>query len=174
MGLFHWLGREPFFTFYFRQYTYAYNFINIHSPHDTFKERATLWMLEDDETNDKKQPVIWSRVASGVDGIIQAPIKGSIVGECISSGKTINIQDAYQDKRFNPEVDIKTGFHTTSVLAVPVKNKEGKVIGAIQMINKQKEMEAEGGEKAVFSEGDIKCVQMLCSHVANFIRVVYA
>jgi len=146
-------------------------------------ERATLWMLEEDEKNQKKQPVIWSRVASGVDGLIHAPLQGSIVGDCIRTGEIINIQDAYKDDRFNPEVDIKTGFHTTSVLAVPVKNQDGKVIGAIQMINKQKEKTnvdkiSEGDETsaaaAVFTEGDIKCVQMLCSHVANFIRVVYA
>jgi len=137
-------------------------------------ERATLWMLEEDSTT--KQKTIWSRVASGVDGLIQAPLEGSIVGECIRTGEIVNIENAYEDDRFDQHVDAKTGFHTHSVLAVPVRNEKGKVIGAIQMINKQNNddnNEECGKGKAGFGPGDIKCVQMLCSHVASFMRVVH-
>ena len=121
-----------------------------------------------DEDKDTKQKTLWSRVASGVDGVIEAPLEGSIVGECVQSGEIIIIEDAYQDRRFDPKVDKKTGFHTESVLAVPVRGDNGKVIGAIQMINKKDNK----GKSCSFGEGDIKCVKMLCSHVSSFLRIV--
>lgn len=127
-------------------------------------------MLEEDSKTNQK--TIWSRVASGVNGVIMAPLEGSIVGDCIRTGEIINIEDAYQDDRFDPKVDQSTGFHTVSVLAVPVKNDEGKIIGAIQMINKKNE--AKEGDLTSFDEGDIRCAKMLCSHVSCFIRVVHA
>jgi GAF domain-containing protein len=134
------------------------------------EERATLWML--DECSKTKQKTIWSRVASGVNGVIEAPLDGSIVGDCIMTGEIINIEDAYQDNRFDRHVDESTGFRTRSVLAVPVKNDGGNVIGAIQMINKKDE--ANEGKSTSFDEGDIRLVKMLCSHVSSFIRVVHA
>ena len=131
-------------------------------------ERATLWMLDEDKNTKKK--TLWSRVASGVDGVIEAPLKGSLVGESVQSGEIINIADAYQDSRFDSDIDKQTGFHTESVLVVPVRDDEGKIIGAIQMINKKDDE----GNRCSFGEGDIKCVKMLGSHVSCFKRVVAA
>lgn len=126
-----------------------------------------------DEDAETKEQMIWSRVASGVDGVIQTPLKGSIVGDCIQSGEIVNIHDAYEDKRFDSKVDQKTGFKTKAVLAVPVKDDDGKVIGAIQMINK-KDPNNIDSHADYFGEGDIRCVKMLASHVSCFIRVVNA
>ena len=54
-----------------------------------------------------------------------------------SSGKTINIPYAYADLRFNPAFDKKSGFFTRSILCVPVINKEGRIIGVTQVLNKR-------------------------------------
>ena len=54
-----------------------------------------------------------------------------------TSGKTINIPYAYADLRFNPAFDKKTGFFTRSILCVPVVNKDGKIIGVTQVLNKR-------------------------------------
>ena len=53
------------------------------------------------------------------------------------SRDVINIPDAYESPHFNPDVDRKSGYRTKSVLAVPVTNDSGDVIGAVQVINKQ-------------------------------------
>lgn len=57
-----------------------------------------------------------------------------LVGSCIKSGEIVNIEEAYKDKRFNPNVDRLTGYKTRSVVCVPVQNRDNEVIGAIQMI----------------------------------------
>ena len=53
------------------------------------------------------------------------------------AGELANIPDACQDARFNPEWDEKTGFRTRSVLAVPMRSRNGQVIGVLQVLNKQ-------------------------------------
>lgn len=52
-----------------------------------------------------------------------------------TTGETINIADAYQDDRFNSEVDKKSGYHTKTILCLPIKSK-GNVVGVLQLINK--------------------------------------
>ena len=43
--------------------------------------------------------------------------KGSgIAGTVASTGQPVNIPDVYQDERFNPDNDRRTGYKTTSML----------------------------------------------------------
>ena len=49
----------------------------------------------------------------------------------------MNIPYAYADLRFNPAFDKQTGFFTRSILCVPISNKDDKVIGVSQMLNKR-------------------------------------
>lgn len=92
--------------------------------------------IKDDSRNE-----FWSKIASG-KGLkyseIHLPLHGNNIACAVAkSGHTVNIADAYSDKRFSKELDIITGFKTTSLLAVPLKNKEGKVIGVFQLNNKE-------------------------------------
>lgn len=48
----------------------------------------------------------------------------------------INIKNAYDDPRFNCEIDQKTGYKTNAMLSMPIANYEGDVIGVAQIINK--------------------------------------
>lgn len=92
--------------------------------------------IKDDSRNE-----FWSKIASG-KGLkyseIHLPLHGNNIACAVAkSGHTVNIADAYSDERFSKELDIITGFKTTSLLAVPLKNKEGKVIGVFQLNNKE-------------------------------------
>lgn len=50
--------------------------------------------------------------------------------------------DIAQDERFNHKVDAKTGYHTRSMLCLPIKDSNNEVIGVAQVINKQGDNEA--------------------------------
>jgi adenylate cyclase len=95
-------------------------------------DRSTLFM------NDEKTNELFSRVAMG-DGIgeIRLPNSAGIAGAVFTSGDTVNIPYAYADLRFNPAFDKQTGYFTRSILCVPVVNKDGKVIGVTQVLNKR-------------------------------------
>ena len=95
-------------------------------------DRATLFL------NDEKTNELFSRVAMGQGiGEIRLPNTAGIAGSVFSSGKTMNIPYAYADLRFNPAFDKQTGYFTRSILCVPVTNKNGKVIGCTQVLNKK-------------------------------------
>ena len=95
-------------------------------------DRATLFL------NDEKTNELFSRVAMGEGmGEIRLPNTAGIAGSVFSSGKTMNIPYAYADLRFNPAFDKQTGYFTRSILCVPVTNKNGKVIGCTQVLNKK-------------------------------------
>ena len=94
-------------------------------------DRSTLFL------NDEKTGQLWSEVGQGLDSLqIRLPNHLGIAGAVFTSGKVINIPHAYADLRFNPAFDKKTGYFTRSLLCVPITNKEGKVIGVTQVLNK--------------------------------------
>lgn len=67
----------------------------------------------------------------------------SIAGYVALSGKSLNIPNVYQlDENypfnFNQSYDKNTGYHSQSMLTVPMHNPKGEVIGILQMINKKR------------------------------------
>jgi len=77
-------------------------------------ERSSLYLI--DRENDE----MWARIAQGVDVIeIRFPLGVGIAGTVGKTGEIVNIADAYEDARFNPEFDKKTGFRTKSILCIP-------------------------------------------------------
>ena len=95
-------------------------------------ERSTLFL------NDEKSNELWSEVGEGLNvAQIRFPNHMGIAGAVFTTGETINIPYAYADMRFNPTFDKQTNFFTRSILCVPVVNKDGKVIGVTQALNKK-------------------------------------
>ena len=94
-------------------------------------DRCSVFIL-DRQTNE-----LWSKVALGMQHTeIRVPFGKGIAGHVASAGQTINIQDAYQDERFTHEIDRLTGYRTRNILAVPLKNVGGHIIGVFEAMNK--------------------------------------
>jgi signal transduction protein with GAF and PtsI domain len=58
-------------------------------------------------------------VAEGV-AEISVPIGKGIAGAVASTGKLVNIANAYADPHFDSTYDMQTGYHTKSILCAPV------------------------------------------------------
>ncbi|TKS67178.1 Dual 3',5'-cyclic-AMP and -GMP phosphodiesterase 11A [Collichthys lucidus] len=84
---------------------------------------------------------------------VQVPWGKGIIGYVAEHGETVNIPDAYQDRRFSDEIDKLTGYKTKSLLCMPIRNSDGEIIGVAQAINK-----SSSGE--LFTEDDEKVLQM--------------
>ncbi len=69
--------------------------------------------------------------------------KSTLVSHAAGAGKVINIADAYAVTDYDlsgpRRMDEKTGYHTQSVLCIPMKNHEGDLNGVLQLINAQDE-----------------------------------
>ncbi len=68
-------------------------------------DRCTLFLL------DAERGELWSKVAEGSKEI-RVPVTKGIAGHVVTTGELLNIKDAYQDSRFNPEIDKRTGYRT--------------------------------------------------------------
>jgi serine phosphatase RsbU (regulator of sigma subunit) len=98
----------------------------------TEAERGTLFLV-DESSNE-----IWSLIAHGLEKQeIRLPLGKGIAGHVAQTGEVVLIPDAYADPRFNPEVDKRTGYRTRTILCLPIHNKAGKIIAALQLLNKQ-------------------------------------
>jgi GAF domain-containing protein len=45
--------------------------------------------------------------------------------------------DAYSDPRFSSATDKATGYRTTTILCMPIKSIDGRIVGVLQAINKR-------------------------------------
>jgi len=61
-----------------------------------------------------------------------------VAGWVATKRQALNIRNAYQDDRFNPEIDKQTNYRTRTILCTPILSSTGHVVGVIQMVNKKK------------------------------------
>jgi len=95
-------------------------------------ERTTLFLI------DREKEELWSKVAQELEvAEIRTPLSEGIVGHVASSGETLNIRNAYDDDRFNPSVDERTGFRTATVLCMPLTDRRGEIVGVTEVMNKK-------------------------------------
>ncbi|WP_437597423.1 SpoIIE family protein phosphatase [Sorangium sp. So ce590] len=83
---------------------------------------------------DEEAKELYSRVATG-EAQIRVSIDKGIAGECARNRRTVVVDDCYTDPRFNPEIDRRTGYHTKSVITVPLIGLDDKLVGVLQMLN---------------------------------------
>ena len=98
-------------------------------------ESCTLWML------DREKDELWSRVSHSLKEI-RIPASHGIAGHVACHGKPELINDPYGDPRFDVEVDMIMGYRTKSLIAFPIQNSDGTIIGVFQAVNKIAEDDA--------------------------------
>ena len=83
------------------------------------------------------------------------------------TGKTINIKDVYEAEGFDftgtREYDRSTGYRSKSMLVIPMKNNESKIIGVLQLLNA---MDPETHAVVEFSAEYIDLIAALASQAA--------
>jgi len=100
---------------------------------------------------------LYSNVNS-TGGELRISITAGIAGHVATTGEPVVIHSAYDDERFNKDVDVKTGFKTRNILCVPLKVKKGGVIGVVQLINKARESVMAGQQFGQFSQAEAASV----------------
>ncbi|XP_031441005.1 cGMP-specific 3',5'-cyclic phosphodiesterase isoform X2 [Clupea harengus] len=129
-------------------------FLHIHELIEA--DRYSLFLVGEDSSNRK---FLVSRLFDVAEGstleqasssCIRLDWNKGIVGHVAATGQPLNIRNAYEDSRFNAEVDQITGYKTQSILCMPIKNHRDEVVGVAQAINKK------CGENSAFTEQDEK------------------
>ena len=115
-------------------------------------DRGTLYLVDDV----KKE--LWSKILQGSNMIeIRLPVGKGLSGFVAEKGETILIPDTYADPRFNPEIDKQSGYRTRNMLCMPMKNKDGKLIGVFQLLNKK---------EGAFDAEDVNFIDAFSAHAS--------
>ncbi len=133
---------------------------------------------------------LWKNASTDTKAEAQKTLVGeySIAGYVARTGETVVLADAYDISgsapyQFNPASDKSIGYHTRSMLTLPMKNKEGEVVGVLQLINRKRDPEARVLNKrdcdshvVTFRDRDIHTAQALAGQagVALENSILYA
>jgi signal transduction histidine kinase len=111
-------------------------------------ERATLYVID----NEKNE--LWSRVLKESELTeIRLPLDGrSLAAEVARAGRLLRIDAPYEDTRFDPSVDARSGFRTRSMLVAPIDARDRRRLGVLQAVN---------DHEGVFQEDDERLIQAL-------------
>ena len=117
----------------------------------TGAERGTVFLV------DQQRNEIWSLVGIGLEQqVIRLPAERGIAGWVAREGSAVRLENAYDDPRFEPDIDRKLGFKTKQLMCLPIRNEAGAIIGVLQLLNK-----TEG-----FTDEDEAFLDALSAHVA--------
>jgi phosphoserine phosphatase RsbU/P len=117
----------------------------------TGAERGTVFLV------DRERHEIWSLVGLGLEQqVIRLPSDRGIAGWVAREGSAVRLENAYEDPRFEPDIDRRLGFKTNQLLCLPIRNEAGDIIGVLQLLNK-----TEG-----FGDEDEAFLDALSAHVA--------
>ena len=109
---------------------------------------------------DSKEDELWTTVAQGTN-TIRIPADSGIAGYAALSKEIQIVVDAYNDFRFNPEVDQHTGYTTKSILTVPLLNHNDEIIGVFQALNK---------EDGLFTLNDAEMLLLISNYASKSIE----
>jgi signal transduction histidine kinase len=88
------------------------------------------------------------------------PATKGIAGRVFQSGVAVVTQKVSDHTEFNENVDKKTGYHTESMLTVPLKRSEGDAIGVMQILN----------GSAAFDSRDMEVLQVMAAQACAAIE----
>lgn len=119
-------------------------------------DRASVFLL------DREKCELWSVIThENEKRILLFDARLGIAGAAAINGQTVNVADAYEHPLFFKEVDQKIGYRTKTLLAIPIRNAKGEIIGVGEAINKKTGM---------FTDEDAEILQALAAHVCDAIE----
>lgn len=117
-------------------------------------DRVSIFLL------DREKCELWS-VISQEKRIMRFDARLGVAGSVAMTGQMINVADAYEHPLFYKEVDLQTGYRTRTLLAVPLRDLRGEIIGVGEAINKS---------EGLFTDDDAALLQTLAAHVSDTIE----
>ncbi|EEY57908.1 3'5'-cyclic nucleotide phosphodiesterase, putative [Phytophthora infestans T30-4] len=123
--------------------------------------KKELWITQEDEER------------------VRMPLTKGLSGLIATTGKTVNTRDAYTHPHFDPSLDRKTGYRTTSVLGMPVFEDHTptnpKIVAVVIAINKKDDGATNATEdeasrrnsrhRVPFTTSDAECMTQYCREI---------
>jgi phosphoserine phosphatase RsbU/P len=91
-------------------------------------ERTSIFL------HDPPKKQLWTKVALLAQEI-RIPDDAGIAGHAFQQNELMHVSRPYEDRRFNPEPDRRTGFITRNLLTVPMLDINQRPVGVLQAVN---------------------------------------
>ncbi len=118
-------------------------------------QRSTIFLINP-HTNELE-----AVAALGINkDLLKFDYRKGIAGSVFTTGVSLNIDTLTDKVRFSEVIDDKTGFATRSILCSPITNREDKVIGVVEVLNKRSE-----NRFTIEDEKTMKVLQLIFSSV---------
>jgi HD-GYP domain-containing protein (c-di-GMP phosphodiesterase class II) len=114
--------------------------------------------------HDPRQHTLYSVVHHATDSAIHFPETHGIAGLAFTQRKVVVCNDPYNDYRFNPEIDRKTGFTTRGLFAAPIIDNKGVALGVVELVNRH--------DGVAFEEADAQRFAPLFTYISAFTQNV--
>lgn len=111
---------------------------------------------------DKEDGMLWTRLSDGI-GRIVISLDSGIVGDTYQKKEPQMVNSPYDDPRFLPNIDKKSGYVTKNILTVPIFDSKREVIGVIQLLNKF---------RRDFDDKDLSAVTFFANYVSGSLELV--
>ena len=135
-------------------------------------EPGQVEKLFDSYDLDKNGQLSFSEFSSLITRVIMADEvrlavrEGGTRHHVLSTGRALSVADVQTSPLCDHDVYRLQGYDIRSLLIGPVLDAEGKVIGLVELVNK----DPARNEGSSFSKDDEKLLAMLCSHCSIFIE----
>ena len=94
-------------------------------------DRGTIYLVD----NGKRE--VFSKAAHLPElEEIRLQVGQGVAGFVAETGEVVNVPTTSSDERFYGGVDQRTGYRTESILAAPMRDRRGAIIGVVQLLNK--------------------------------------
>jgi adenylate cyclase len=96
-------------------------------------DRTTIFLVDVDKGQ------LWAKIPQGENHRpleLRIPLNVGLAGHVATTGECLNIPDAYNHSLFNKEVDERPGYHTYTLLCMPILSSSKQVVAVVQLLNK--------------------------------------
>ncbi len=118
-------------------------------------ERCSIFIV------DKEDKMLWTKLSDGI-GRIVISLDSGIVGDTYQKQTAQIVNNPYEDKRFLPNIDKKSGFTTKNIITVPIFDSKREIIGIIQLLNKS---------RFDFDEKDLETLTFFANYVSGSLEL---
>ncbi len=119
-------------------------------------ERCSIFIVDNEDN------ILWTKLNNGMGRIVIA-LDSGIVGDTYKKREGQIVNNPYEDSRFLPNIDKKSGFITKNMLCIPIFNSKREIMGVIQLLNKS---------RFDFDEKDLEILTFLANYISGSLELV--
>jgi len=116
--------------------------------------RCSIFIVDNDDE------MLWSTLSDGLGKIVVA-LDAGIVGATYKNKIAQVVNTPYEDERFLPSIDKKSGYITKNMITIPIFDSKREVMGVIQLLNKETD----------FNEEDLETLTFFANYVSGSLEL---